>query len=115
MPRMQEYSLVDFLSCFVCSGKIVFYTHPPEQHSLPTHLSADIVSEWSKEFDLVSEPRLENLKSSSGSSISSSRRSRWRSSRSRRSGGGVVVGGVAVVGVVVAVGAYPLFPLLWLK
>ena len=37
-----------------CSGKIVFYTHPPEQHSLPTHLSADIVSEWSKEFDLVS-------------------------------------------------------------
>ncbi|XP_015750130.1 PREDICTED: guanine nucleotide-binding protein-like 3 homolog [Acropora digitifera] len=43
------------------SGKIVFYTHPPEQHSLPTHLSADIVSEWSKEFDLVSEPRLENL------------------------------------------------------
>ena len=36
------------------SGKIVFYTHPPEQHRLPTHLSADIVSEWSKEFDLVS-------------------------------------------------------------
>ncbi|XP_068713404.1 guanine nucleotide-binding protein-like 3 homolog isoform X1 [Montipora foliosa] len=36
------------------SGKIVFYTHPPEQHSLPTHLSADIVSEWSKEFDLNS-------------------------------------------------------------
>jgi len=36
------------------SGKIVFYTHPPEQHSLPTHLSADIVSEWSKEFDLSS-------------------------------------------------------------
>ncbi|XP_058940378.2 guanine nucleotide-binding protein-like 3 homolog [Pocillopora verrucosa] len=36
------------------SGKIVFYTHPPEQHKLPTHLSADIVSEWSKEFDLGS-------------------------------------------------------------
>ena len=37
----------------VFSGKIVFYTHPPEQHTLPTHLSADIVSQWSKEFDLV--------------------------------------------------------------
>ncbi|PFX17917.1 Guanine nucleotide-binding protein-like 3-like protein [Stylophora pistillata] len=36
------------------SGKIVFYTHPPEQHKLPTHLSADIVSDWSKEFDLDS-------------------------------------------------------------
>ncbi|CAH3046965.1 unnamed protein product, partial [Porites lobata] len=36
------------------SGKIVFYTHPPEQHSLPSHLSADIVSEWSKEFDIGS-------------------------------------------------------------
>lgn len=36
------------------SGKIVFYTHPPEEHRLPTHLSADIVSEWSKEFDLSS-------------------------------------------------------------
>ncbi|KAJ7328619.1 Guanine nucleotide-binding protein-like 3 [Desmophyllum pertusum] len=36
------------------SGKIVFYTHPPEQHTLPTHLSADIVSEWSKEFDVGS-------------------------------------------------------------
>ena len=32
----------------------MFYTHPPEEHRLPTHLSADIVSEWSKEFDLVS-------------------------------------------------------------
>ena len=32
----------------------MFYTHPPEQHSLPSHLSADIVSEWSKEFDIVS-------------------------------------------------------------
>ncbi|KAL9960002.1 hypothetical protein ACROYT_G033391 [Oculina patagonica] len=36
------------------SGKIVFYTHPPEEHRLPTHLSADIVSEWSKEFDVSS-------------------------------------------------------------
>lgn len=36
------------------SGKIVFYTHPPEQHRLPSHLSADIVSEWSKEFDIGS-------------------------------------------------------------
>lgn len=46
------------------SGKIVFYTHPPEEHRLPTHLSADIVSEWSKEFDLVSlqllNPKLSN-------------------------------------------------------
>ena len=42
----------------VCSGKIVFYTHPPEQHRLPSHLSAEIVSEWSKEFDLVSQWKL---------------------------------------------------------
>ena len=39
---------------FLYSGKIVFYTHPPEQSTLPTHISAEIVSEWSKEFDIVS-------------------------------------------------------------
>lgn len=53
------------------SGKIVFYTHPPEQHSLPTHLSADIVTEWSKEFDLNSlqqqeQSELEGLHHSGG-------------------------------------------------
>lgn len=36
------------------SGKIVFYTHPPEQHSLPAHLSAEIVQRWGTEFDLAS-------------------------------------------------------------
>ncbi|EDO46882.1 predicted protein, partial [Nematostella vectensis] len=35
------------------SGKIQFYTHPPEEHKLPTHISAEVVAEWSKEFDLV--------------------------------------------------------------
>jgi hypothetical protein len=36
------------------SGKIVFYTHPPEQHDLPAHLSAEIVQRWGSEFDVVS-------------------------------------------------------------
>ncbi|KXJ13499.1 guanine nucleotide-binding protein-like 3 homolog [Exaiptasia diaphana] len=36
------------------SGKIQFYTHPPEIHTMPTHISAEVVSEWSKEFDLTS-------------------------------------------------------------
>ena len=48
------YPILICASALSCSGKIVFYTHPPEQHSLPSHLSADIVSEWSKEFDIVS-------------------------------------------------------------
>ena len=37
-----------------CSGKITFYTHPPDQRSLPSHLSADIVREWGAAFDLPS-------------------------------------------------------------
>ncbi|XP_028410839.1 guanine nucleotide-binding protein-like 3 homolog [Dendronephthya gigantea] len=36
------------------SGKIVFYTHPPEQHDLPAHLSAEIVQRWGTEFDVGS-------------------------------------------------------------
>lgn len=36
------------------SGKIVFYTHPPEQHFLPAHLSAEIVQRWGTEFDVAS-------------------------------------------------------------
>ncbi|XP_070557670.1 guanine nucleotide-binding protein-like 3 homolog [Ptychodera flava] len=34
------------------SGKITYYTHPPEQHTLPTHISADVVGELSKAFDI---------------------------------------------------------------
>ncbi|XP_065829635.1 guanine nucleotide-binding protein-like 3 homolog isoform X2 [Oscarella lobularis] len=33
------------------TGQIKFYTHPPEARSLPTHLSAEVVTQWSKEFD----------------------------------------------------------------
>ncbi|XP_046840446.1 guanine nucleotide-binding protein-like 3 homolog isoform X2 [Xenia sp. Carnegie-2017] len=36
------------------SGKIVFYTHPPDQHHLPAHVSAEIVQRWGTEFDLIS-------------------------------------------------------------
>ena len=36
------------------SGRITYYTHPPEQYTLPTHVSADIVKEWGATFDLVS-------------------------------------------------------------
>uniref|UniRef100_V9KKD1 Guanine nucleotide-binding protein-like 3 (Nucleolar)-like protein n=1 Tax=Callorhinchus milii TaxID=7868 RepID=V9KKD1_CALMI len=34
------------------SGKISYFTHPPASHSLPTHLSAQIVSEMGKAFDI---------------------------------------------------------------
>ncbi|KAJ6655283.1 hypothetical protein lerEdw1_005475, partial [Lerista edwardsae] len=33
------------------SGKISYFTHPPETHTLPTHISAEIVAEMSKAFD----------------------------------------------------------------
>ncbi|XP_062890747.1 guanine nucleotide-binding protein-like 3-like protein [Mobula hypostoma] len=34
------------------SGKIRYFTHPPETHTLPTHISAEIVSELGKAFDI---------------------------------------------------------------
>ncbi|KAL5517372.1 hypothetical protein EMCRGX_G002910 [Ephydatia muelleri] len=34
------------------TGRIKFYTHPPDQQSLPTHISAEIVKEWGAAFDL---------------------------------------------------------------
>ena len=37
-----------------CSGKISFYTHPPDPATSVHHVSAEIVSEWSTAFDLVS-------------------------------------------------------------
>ncbi|KAK1151378.1 guanine nucleotide-binding protein-like 3-like protein [Acipenser oxyrinchus oxyrinchus] len=33
-------------------GRISYFTHPPEIHSLPTHVSAEIVMEMGKAFDL---------------------------------------------------------------
>uniref|UniRef100_A0A8C8SUH5 G protein nucleolar 3 like n=1 Tax=Pelusios castaneus TaxID=367368 RepID=A0A8C8SUH5_9SAUR len=33
------------------SGKISYFTHPPETHVLPTHISAEIVMEMGKAFD----------------------------------------------------------------
>ncbi|KAM3911046.1 guanine nucleotide-binding protein-like 3-like protein [Leptodactylus fuscus] len=33
------------------SGRISYFTHPPETHTLPTHISAEIVSEMGKAFD----------------------------------------------------------------
>ncbi|KAK3102928.1 hypothetical protein FSP39_014994, partial [Pinctada imbricata] len=47
-------------------GKITYYTHPPEQHTLPTHVSATFVQEMGKEFnldDLVTEEEEKVLKS----------------------------------------------------
>ncbi|XP_033106740.1 guanine nucleotide-binding protein-like 3 homolog [Anneissia japonica] len=35
------------------SGKITYYTHPPEQHTLPTHITAEIVTELGKAFDIA--------------------------------------------------------------
>ncbi|NP_001088820.1 guanine nucleotide binding protein-like 3 (nucleolar)-like S homeolog [Xenopus laevis] len=33
------------------SGKISYFTHPPETHTMPTHISAEIVTEMGKAFD----------------------------------------------------------------
>ena len=41
-------------SDFTSSGRITFYTHPPEQSHGSERMPAEIVSEWSKAFDLVS-------------------------------------------------------------
>lgn len=40
---------VDFNVLF--SGRISYFTHPPETHTLPTHISAEIVTEMGKAFD----------------------------------------------------------------
>ncbi|XP_064400040.1 guanine nucleotide-binding protein-like 3 homolog [Halichondria panicea] len=34
------------------TGRIKFFTHPPEQSSLPSHVSSDIVRSWSAAFDM---------------------------------------------------------------
>merc|ERR1719431_2311806 len=34
------------------SGKITYYTHPPETNSMPTHVSAEIVTKMSEGFDI---------------------------------------------------------------
>ena len=33
-------------------GKITYYTQPPEQHTLPTHISAQVVTTMAAEFDI---------------------------------------------------------------
>ena len=45
----QDFSII--IICFG-RGRIKFYTHPPEEWSLPSHVSSDIVKEWGKAFDL---------------------------------------------------------------
>ena len=39
---------------YLSSGKITYYTHPPEQHTLPTHIDASIVHQLGQEFDVAS-------------------------------------------------------------
>lgn len=34
------------------SGNISYYTHPPETHTMPTHVSSEIVTQMCKEFDI---------------------------------------------------------------
>lgn len=36
---------------FLFRGRISYFTHPPETHTLPTHVSAEIVTEMGKAFD----------------------------------------------------------------
>lgn len=51
--RSCAFSLHFILICNCCySGKITYYTQPPEQHTLPSHLSAQIITELSAEFDI---------------------------------------------------------------
>ncbi len=51
------------LFLFLSRGRIKFFTHPPEQSSLPSHVSADIVQAWSAAFDMsaVKEEEKEDL------------------------------------------------------
>lgn len=38
-------------ACLLFRGRISYFTHPPETHTLPTHVSAEIVTEMGKAFD----------------------------------------------------------------
>lgn len=38
--------------CFNYSGKITYYTHPPDQHSLPSHVDAQVVAKMSEAFNI---------------------------------------------------------------
>ena len=40
-------------------GKVKYYTHPPELENRSTHISSEIVSEYSKEFDLDNLDKME--------------------------------------------------------
>lgn len=35
------------------NGKISYFTRPPETHTMPAHLSANVVTSWGKEFDVA--------------------------------------------------------------
>lgn len=41
----------EFQNALLFRGRISYFTHPPETHTLPTHVSAEIVSEMGKAFD----------------------------------------------------------------
>ena len=40
------------LNCLYFSGRITYYTHPPEDQSRQAIVSSEIVSSMSKEFDI---------------------------------------------------------------
>lgn len=48
-----KLSFACYLIIFICffRGRINYFTYPPETHLLPTHVSAQILTEMSKEFD----------------------------------------------------------------
>lgn len=46
-----QYVYLITLHLFVYRGRISYFTHPPETHILPTHISAQILTAMSKEFD----------------------------------------------------------------
>ena len=47
-----SHVLVKYFIVFLSyRGRISYFTHPPETHTLPTHVSAEIVTEMGKAFD----------------------------------------------------------------
>ena len=47
-----QFCIVIFIIVFQCSGRISYYTCPPEQSA--HHVAAEIVHNWGKAFDMVS-------------------------------------------------------------
>lgn len=50
--KVEVFHSKSSLLSVIFSGKINYFTQPPEQHTLPTHVSASLVTEMGREFSL---------------------------------------------------------------